>query len=32
MDLWQALDAMMPCKNAVYTVEFVKVKGHSGVE
>jgi len=32
MDLWKRLDSWVSRGENVYTVEFVKVKGHSGVE
>ena len=31
-DLWEELDEIVSKKDARYTIEFVKVKGHSGVE
>lgn len=31
-DLWEELDAIVSKPNASYTVEFVKVKGHSGIK
>ena len=30
-ELWERLDSMVSKKEAFYTVEFVKVKGHSGI-